>query len=482
MPEFFIFLLKVNAALILFCLAYYLILRKLTFYTLNRFFLLAGIVFSSLYPFVDPMVIFGKNEEVLKPIAAALPTFYIAATDAAGLDYWLIARGVFWAGVLLMSCRMLIRFYALYQVHQRSVPGKISAYDVRFLEGNISTFSFWRNIYLNPQLHQPTELDAVLEHEQVHVKELHTIDILLAELTTVFYWFNPGVWYMRKAIKENVEFITDQQILKKGVDRKAYQYSMIHTVSAGRPSVLMNNFNITGIKRRIIMMNSRKSSGVQLIRYVFLLPVLLVLTTAFTLFKTEIKANLGFQDTLKTSTKLPASLQAEKPALTLKKSAVKWKEKNKNASSNVAPEPQRISNVVEIGRLVNTKEADTGKGFRTIQVGRIHIRESNADGAQEGTRTVMFKSRGAGSMFLTSKDSVKVLILKGSKNDGKPFQGNFPGQDPDLKIYIDDAEVSAGEMKELNPNDIESVNVQKMDQYPKTKRVRIYTKVFKKLK
>jgi hypothetical protein len=482
MPEFFVFLLKVNAGLILFCLAYYLILRKLTFYTLNRFFLLAGIVFSSLYPFVDPLVLFGEHEEALKPIAAALPTFYIAATDVAGFDYWLIARFVFWAGVLMMSGRMLIRFYSLYRVHQSSVPGKVSAYDVRFLEGNISTFSFWRNIYLNPELHQPTELDAVLEHEQVHVKEWHTIDILLAELTTVFYWFNPGVWYMRKAIKENVEFITDQQILKKGIDRKAYQYSMIHTLSAGTPSVLMNNFNITGLKRRIIMMNSRKSSGVQLIRYVFLLPVLLVLTTAFILFKTEIKANLGFQDTLKTSAKLSASLQAGKSATAFKKSAVKRKEKNKNVSSKAVPEPQKISNAAEIETPVNIAETDTGKHLTTIRINRINAGEINADGVPVTTRMVFFKSRGTGSMHLTSKDSVKVLVLKGNRTDTKPAKATFLGEDPDIKIYIDDVEVSAEKMKELNPIDIESVDVQKLDQYPKTKGVRIYTKVFKKLK
>jgi len=482
MPEFFIFLLKVNAALILFCLAYYLILRKLTFYTLNRFFLLAGIVFSSLYLFVDPMVIFGGQEEALKPIAEVLPTFYIAAADVAGFDYWLIARLVFWAGVVMMSGRMLIRFYSLYRVHQNSVPGKVSAYDVRLLEGNISTFSFWRNIYLNPELHQPTELDAVLEHEQVHVKEWHTVDILLAELTTVFYWFNPGVWYMRKAIKENVEFITDQQILKKGIDRKAYQYSMIHTLSAGTPSVLMNNFNITGIKRRIVMMNSKKSSGVQLIRYVFLLPVLLVLTTAFTLFKTEIKANLGIQDTLKASTKLSAAPKVEKSAVVLKKSAVKGKENPKNASSKVVPEPQKISNTAEVEPPVSIAQTDTGKRFTTIKISRINAGEANADGTPVTTRMVVFKSREAGSMHLTSKDSVKVLVLKGKRSDTKPAQATFIGEDPDIKIYIDDVEVSAEKMRELNPNDIESVNVQKLDQYPKTKGVRIYTKVFKKLK
>jgi hypothetical protein len=287
---------------------------------------------------------------------------------------------------------------------------------------------------------------------------------------------------MRKAIKENVEFITDQQILKKGIDRKAYQYSMIHTLSAGTPSVLMNNFNITGLKRRIIMMNSRKSSGVQLIRYVFLLPVLLVLTTAFILFKTEIKANLGFQDTLKTSAKLSASLQAGKSATAFKKSAVKRKEKNKNVSSKAVPEPQKISNAAEIETPVNIAETDTGKHLTTIRINRINAGEINADGVPVTTRMVFFKSRGTGSMHLTSKDSVKVLVLKGNRTDTKPAKATFLGEDPDIKIYIDDVEVSAEKMKELNPIDIESVDVQKLDQYPKTKGVRIYTKVFKKLK
>lgn len=133
-----------------------------------------------------------------------------------------------------------------------STPTQIGIYPVRLLKGNLNTFSFWKYIYLNSGQHEPKAIAAILEHEQVHVKELHTLDILLAELATIFYWFNPGVWYMRKAVKENVEFITDQQLLKKGVDRKAYQYSMLHVVTNLAPYVLMNNFNLTGIKRRVI--------------------------------------------------------------------------------------------------------------------------------------------------------------------------------------------------------------------------------------
>lgn len=50
MPALFVFLLKVNIALLLFCAGYYLVLRPLTFYTLNRIYLLAAIIFASIYP------------------------------------------------------------------------------------------------------------------------------------------------------------------------------------------------------------------------------------------------------------------------------------------------------------------------------------------------------------------------------------------------------------------------------------------------
>lgn len=482
MPEFFVFLMKVNAALILFCLAYYLILRKLTFYTLNRFFLLAGIVFSSLYPFVDPMVLFEKHEALLKPIESALPVIYVAVTDA-GFDYWMLARFVFWTGVFLMSFRLLIRLYSLYQVHRQSVRGRVSEYEVRLLKGNISTFSFWQNIYLNPGLHQPKELDAVLEHEQVHVQEWHTIDILMAELTAVFYWFNPGVWYTRKAIKENIEFITDQQILKRGVDRKAYQYSMIHTLTAGNPSVLMNNFNITGIKRRIIMMNSRKSSGIQLIRYVFLLPVLLLLTTAFTLFKTDIKANLGFQDTLKRTTTLPSSYEAEKPAVAFNKIVHNGNEGQTTSKIAGGTGLQKKVNKENPGAeaTISTNEADTGARITKFKIRQIHTEEINGDGTPKVTRVMMVKRSGPATMQLTNTDSVKVLVIRGKNKETDPLQESFPGADPDMKIYIDEVEVPVERMKELNPLDIERVNIQKNDQYPNTKGIRIYTKTFKKL-
>lgn len=471
MPEFFILLLKVNASLIIFCLAYYLILRRLTFYTLNRFFLLAGIVFSSVYPFVDPAVIFGSHKELVKPITNALPEVYLMATES-DFDYWMVGKIVFWTGVTFMAIRMLIRFYSLYKVHQQSKPGKVSEYQVRLLEGNINTFSFWRSIYLNPDLHQPKELDAVLEHEQVHVKEWHTIDILLAELSTIFYWFNPGVWYMRKAVKENVEFITDHKILRKGIDRKAYQYSMINSVSTGQPAVLMNHFNMTGIKRRIIMMNSKKSSSIQLVRYVFLLPVLLVLTSAFTLFKSELKIDKGIQYTLRTAKEMipvAAKFMDESPVKASEKiEKVPLKVKKVNKLVPVQDEKLPLEGT-PIVRKVSIQRMNFVYADSLIQHFPLEdLAKMMPDGTSTKTDnrvvkiTMIKRSNNTIEANVQNKDSVQLISLL------RPVSGSISSSGAtvkELKIttrtFINNEEASKEQIKSIDPSTISRIDINK---------------------
>src|SRR5690606_7561295 len=134
-------------------------------------------------------------------------------------------------------------------------------------------FSFWQSIYLNPERHKATELEPILQHELVHVKGWHTLDVLLAELNTVFYWFNPGAWLLKKAIKENLEFIADQNVIWAGVDRKAYQYLLLKVVGAPEPQI-SNQFHFPSLKRRIVMMNKKKSSLMHSARYAVLVPLI----------------------------------------------------------------------------------------------------------------------------------------------------------------------------------------------------------------
>ncbi|MCZ4222352.1 M56 family metallopeptidase [Pedobacter rhodius] len=292
MPHFFIILFKINLVLVLFAAAYYLVLRRLTFYVINRIFLLFGILFSTLYPFINLTGFFNS----FKSAPAFLPQLNQNVNQFVQQEsisfFWQILTFVFYAGVLFMASRLTIQFISLRRVHKNSNPGRVDEFDVRILNDEVSPFSFWQTIYVNPLLHKKEDLKNIIEHESVHVEEWHTLDIILAEISLVFYWFNPGVWLMKKAVRENIEFITDAKILKKGIDKKAYQYSLLG-VGALNPSVaIVNNFNLSDLKKRIKMMNARRSSNINLARYLFILPILLITTLAFTIDKKDVEKSL----------------------------------------------------------------------------------------------------------------------------------------------------------------------------------------------
>ncbi|PVY43864.1 M56 family metallopeptidase [Pontibacter virosus] len=283
MPELLLYLLKANVALVLFYLAYHLVLRKLTFYHLNRLFLVFGIVFSTVYPLVDLTELFSRHEELaaVQIYAVVIPAWTpTAIPEQTVFDYWLIPVGLFWLGCGLMLLRLVMQFASLYRIHRASVPASYQGVDFRKVQGISEAFSFWKTIYLNPAQHQSPELESILRHEQIHVNGWHTLDVLLAELSTVFYWFNPGVWLMKKAMKENLEFIADQHVVNAGVDRVAYQYLLLKVVGATQPQIA-NQFNFPSLKRRIAMMNKMPTSKANRLRLLVVLPLVTVLLVAF---------------------------------------------------------------------------------------------------------------------------------------------------------------------------------------------------------
>lgn len=291
MPHFFIILFKINLVLLLFAAVYYLVLRRLTFYVINRVFLVFGILFSTAYPLINLTAFFSRHQAVPEFV----PQFNQNVSQLAQQEsvYWSLLSILFYAGVILMAIRLIIQFVSLYRVHKNSDPGWFGDYKIRVLKEEVSPFSFWKTIYVNPLLHRNHDLNSILEHERVHVEEWHTIDIILAEICVVFYWFNPGVWLMKKAVKENIEFITDAKILKKGINKKSYQYSLLHVGNLQPCTTIVNNFNISDLKMRIKMMNARRSSPLNLSRYLFFLPALLLVTLAFTIKKREIQKDFS---------------------------------------------------------------------------------------------------------------------------------------------------------------------------------------------
>lgn len=292
MSALFVYLIKVNIALIIFCLGYYLVLRPLTFYVLNRVYLVSAILFATIYPLIDFEAILNRHQEIAQPVQIIIVNWQAPVVNAVQQvqhDKWFWLALAFWAGVAVLAVRFMMQLLSLYRLHRQSKPVQMQQYFIRSIKGDINPFSFWRSIYINPENHEPEELKAILAHEQVHVSEWHTIDILVGELSTIFYWFNPGVWLMKRAIRENIEFITDQKILQSGSDPKAYQYSLLNVTFNGSHNAIVNHFNTSTIKKRIMMMNTKRSSSLNLTRYALLVPAVVALVLVFSVSKAEFK-------------------------------------------------------------------------------------------------------------------------------------------------------------------------------------------------
>jgi bla regulator protein BlaR1 len=316
MPALFVFLLKVNIALIIFCLGYYLVLRKLTFYTLNRVYLGLGIIFSSIYPLINLSDFLQRHQQIAKPMQQVVLNWKAPAEQFIQQPgYWQWATIIFWLGATVFAARLLVQLFSLYKLYRNSQPATIQDHDVRVTTANISPFSFWQNIYINPDNLDTADLKSILQHEQVHVKEWHTLDILLAEISLVFYWFNPGVWLMKKAVRENIEFITDRKILQAGMDTKAYQYSLLNvSIAATTFAGITNHFNFSTLKKRIKMMNAKRSSNVNLTRYAVLIPMVTVLLLIFSFSKAELIKNNRNQLTRLITSTINNNLTVKHPA------------------------------------------------------------------------------------------------------------------------------------------------------------------------
>jgi len=283
MPQIIEYLLKVSIALALVYIFYQLVLRRLTFYNWNRWYLIGYALLSFVIPFMNITDFLFKHELDEVQFVRMVPVYNlnVRVTDT-GFEWnsWNIAIAVLITGILIMGLRMLVQFFSLRKMKAKARllnEGDIQLFHV---EDHIMPFSFRNGIYINSKLHTEEELQEIIRHEFVHVKQKHSIDILFAEFLCMLLWFHPAAWLIRKAIRQNLEFIADEQVLQEGVDKKQYQYLLLKVVGNNHYSIA-SNFNFSSLKNRIIMMNQIKSARVQVIRFLFILPLVAVLLLAF---------------------------------------------------------------------------------------------------------------------------------------------------------------------------------------------------------
>lgn len=274
------YLIKASVSLALFYGLYMLLLRKDTFFRLRRFYFLFSIAFSLLFPFL--MIEVTAKEEVPVQIPAywlsQIEVSAMPAQQVSVIDWKLIVLFAIGAVSLIYALRFIMQLFCILKLKVSHDSEKLdTCCIVKIKDRNVSPFSFFRWIFIGSQIDGEEKLKEIIAHEMVHVRQLHSVDVLLAEILCIFFWWNPFVWFLKKEIKINLEYLADEGVLKEGFSPKEYQYILLQVSNVNTGIPIINNFNVSQLKKRITMMNKNRTSLGKATKYLLLVPVVFVL-------------------------------------------------------------------------------------------------------------------------------------------------------------------------------------------------------------
>lgn len=280
MEAIFIYLLKVTGLITAFYLAYYLLLRKETFFNSNRWYLLTGLVTAVLLPlftytqtiYVEPTPVNVINYDTIN---------LIPVQESAPIDWILIFTVAYVCIALVLFLKISYNLARLLRTLHKTAPIKKGSYFLINHQEDQPPFSFFNFIVLNPDLYTDHELESILVHEKIHSQDKHSYDVLLANLYCVLFWFNPIVWLYKKAIIQNLEYIADQKAVQTLSDKMAYQKALLKVVSHQNFISITNHFYQSLIKKRIVMLNTHPSKKQNLLKYLLVLPILISFVILF---------------------------------------------------------------------------------------------------------------------------------------------------------------------------------------------------------
>jgi tetratricopeptide (TPR) repeat protein len=334
MNNFMIYSIEIAISLALFYTAYWVFLKNETFFKLNRFYLVFSVLISLLTPMLNIQV--GQNSFLTKlvlPInqyeqniigndqiknemqgsengTATLSNDGTSVNAANSIHpnhehmgssslfegneqeqktNWLTILSVIYVcGVAFFLIRFVANFIWIFSYVFKNKPRDIFGMKVITIDKNLSPFSFLNFIFISNKEYPEAELVKIISHEKVHIQQKHSIDLILVELFLAFQWFNPFIWFHKKAIKITHEYLADLGTLNSGIDLPDYQYSLLHQAVSNHNIEMTSPYNLS-IKRRIEMMMKTRSTKLSALKLGIALPILIFLLSAFA-FNTDLVA------------------------------------------------------------------------------------------------------------------------------------------------------------------------------------------------
>ncbi|RZN75711.1 MAG: hypothetical protein EVB12_07010, partial [Winogradskyella sp.] len=280
------YILQIIAFQVVFLLVYDVFLKRETFFNYNRIYLIGTAILSFFIPFIKldtikavapkdfvivlPEVIIGNPINVVSDLDKQVALQSGIVLNEPSMPIWQIILGI---GMVLASLFFLFKLLKLYWLKSNNPKrwdGNILI--VKLLKSS-AAFSFFNTVFLGEKISEK-EQPTILKHELVHVKQWHSLDLLVFEAMRVLLWFNPLVYMYQSRIKALHEFIADETAVKQNGKISYYNQLLNQVFETNNFSFTNTFFKKSLIKKRIAMLQKSKSKKVALIKYALLIPML----------------------------------------------------------------------------------------------------------------------------------------------------------------------------------------------------------------
>jgi hypothetical protein len=253
-----------SISLAIFYLLYFTLLKRETFFMLNRIYLLSALCLSLVIPLIDlsALVVLPKME-LLSSTLLVFAAGKLSVIEREELNWLSI---IYWTGVIIKTTWLAVKLIGIKR-HMK-LPEKGSA------------FSFWKTKVIDQELASYAAIDA---HENIHVRQLHTLDIMLVEVIGIFFWFNPVVYCYRNSLKFIHEYLADEHAASFAETRKQYAMVLFMKNFKVGPALANTFYKPSLLGARIKMLQRQKSRAHRQWKYGLFIPliVLLVVTCSF---------------------------------------------------------------------------------------------------------------------------------------------------------------------------------------------------------
>lgn len=284
------YLLESSFCLVVFYIFYYFFLKKETYFQFNRFYLISSAFLSLLIPIINVDFHSASNfagATQLYPILHQVNDIQIGIQQTIAQESNILhismadlINWVYMAGFFFMSLKLFSGLFKLFGIINRSPKLKDQDHTLLISE-DVPAASFFSYIFWKDK-HDKTDpiQKTILEHEMVHVRQWHSLDVIVMEIMVIIKWFNPLIYLFRNSLKKTHEFIADKYVTDLMGDKLEYANILLGNKAPSHIPPVSNHF-YGNIKERIKMLGTKESARLQQIKYFAIFPMAVILFSLF---------------------------------------------------------------------------------------------------------------------------------------------------------------------------------------------------------